>query len=206
MSNFRQQLFHQFASQGLVTSIEAFKTQYQPKKENRFNVDGITYEIGPARLDGDSLTFEISSKIPQDELDDREDFASYFSAIQDFLKHDAKQPNAIDMENIVQEVGGDETKERDYVRLRYRYVFNELYSNAAVAAAIARVQQDPTARPVPDIANVNTLAGRVVLLCVEDFMQQEATTRMQRLIEANQEVRQTFGKQLAAKAGVADEV
>jgi hypothetical protein len=109
------------------------------------------------------------------------------------------------MESIVQEVGGDETKERDYVRLRYSYVFNELYSNAAVAAAIARVQQDPTARPVPDIANVNTLAGRVVLLCVEDFMQQEATTRMQRLIEANQEVRQTFGKQLAAKAGVADE-
>ena len=205
MSNFRQQLFHQFASQGLVTSIEAFKTQYQPKKENRFNVDGITYEIGPARLDGDSLTFEISSKIPQDELDDREDCASYFSAIQDFLKHDAKQPTVIDMESIVQEVGGDETKERDYVRLRYRYVFNELYSNAAVAAAIARVQQDPTARPVPDIANVNTLAGRVVLLCVEDFMQQEATTRMQRLIEANQEVRQTFGKQLAAKAGVADQ-
>jgi hypothetical protein len=205
MSNFRQQLFHQFASQGLVTSIEAFKTQYQPKKENRFNVDGITYEIGPARLDGDSLTFEISSKIPQDELDDREDFASYFSAMQDFLKHDAKQPTASDMESIVQEVGGDETKERDYVRLRYSYVFNELYSNAAVAAAIARVQQDPTARPVPDIANVNTLAGRVVLLCVEDFMQQEATTRMQRLIEANQEVRQTFGKQLAAKAGVADE-
>src|SRR6266446_9608967 len=205
MSNFRQQLFHQFASQGLATSIDAFKTQYQPKKENRFNLDGITYEIGPARLNGDSVTFEISSKIPQDELDDREDFASYFSAIQDFLQHDAKQPTAADMENIIQEVGGEETKERDYVRLRYSYVFNEMYSDVAIAAEIARVQQDPTAHPVPDIANVNTLAGRVVLLCVEDFMQQEATARMQRLIEANQEVRQTFGKHLAAKAGVADE-
>ena len=96
MSNFRQQLFHQFASQGLATSIDTFKTQYQPKKENRFNIDGITYEIGPARLNGDSITFEISSKIPQDELDDREDFASFFSAIQDFLKRDAKQPAAID--------------------------------------------------------------------------------------------------------------
>src|SRR5262245_48476347 len=59
MSNFRQQLFHQFASQGLATSIDAFKTQYQPKKENRFNIDGITYEIGPARLNGDTITFEI---------------------------------------------------------------------------------------------------------------------------------------------------
>ena len=205
MSNFRQQLFHQFASQGLATSIETFKTQHQQKKENRFNVDGITYEIGPARLDGDSITFEISSKIPQDELDDREDFASFFSAIQDFLKHDAKQPAAIDMENIVQEVGGDETKERDYVRLRYNYLFSEMYSDAAVATTMARCQQDPGAHPVPDIANVNTLAGRVVLMCVQDFMQQEATARMQRLIEANQEVRQTFGKHLAAKAGVADE-
>jgi hypothetical protein len=35
-------------------------------------------------------------------------------------------------------------------------------------------------------------------------MQQEATTRMQRLIEANQEVRQTFGKHLTAEAGVTD--
>jgi len=205
MSNFRQQLFHQFASQGLVVSIDAFKTQYQPKKENRFNIDGITYEIGPARLDGDSVTFEISSKIPQDELDEREDFASYFSAIQDFLKHDARQPIAIDMESIVQEMGGEETKERDYVRLRYTYLFSEMYSDVAVGAVMARFQQDPAAYPVPDIANVNTLAGRVVLVCVKDFMQQEATTRMQRLIEANQEVRQTFGKHLAAKAGVADE-
>src|SRR5256712_11296588 len=131
MSNCRQQLFHQFASQGLDKSIGAFKAQYQPKKENRFNLDGITYEIGPARLNGDSVTFEISSKIPQDELDDREDFASYFSAIQDFLKQDTKQPAAIDMESIVQEVGGDETKERDYVRLRYNYLFSEMYSDAA---------------------------------------------------------------------------
>jgi hypothetical protein len=35
-------------------------------------------------------------------------------------------------------------------------------------------------------------------------MQQEATTRMQRLIEANQEVRQTFGKHLTAEVGVLD--
>ena len=201
MSTFRQQLFHQFASQGLAASIEAFNAQYQPKKENRFNFEGITYEIGPARLSEDSITFEISSKIPQDELDDRDDFASYFAAIQDFLKHDTKQPEAADMENIVQEIGGEETKERDYVRLRYRYAFHEMYSDAAITAEIARVQQDSTARPVPDITNVNTLAGRVVLLCVEDFMHQETTARMERLIAANQEIRQTFSKPVAAKAG-----
>jgi hypothetical protein len=60
---------------------------------------------------------------------------------------------------------------------------------------MARIQQDPTRRQLPEIPNVNTLAGRVLLLCVEDFMQQEATDRMQRLIEANQQVRQAFHRE-----------
>lgn len=199
MATFRQQLFHQFASQGLNASIEAFNAQFQPKKDNRFNVDGITYEISPARLHDTSITFEISSKIPQDELADREDFASYFTAIKDFLGNDAKQPEMMDMDNIVQDIGGEETKERDYVRLVYRYAFEEMYSDGAIAAEMQRLQEHPETRPVPDIPNVNTLTGRVVLLCVEDFMHQEATTRMQRLIEANNEVRQTISKQLAGR-------
>ena len=76
--------------------------------------------------------------------------------------------------------------------------------DAAVAAAIARLanrtlwliqsQTSPTSIPWRD----------VVLVCVKDCTQQEATTRMQRLIEANQEVRQTFGKHLTAEAGVID--
>lgn len=197
MSTFRQQLFHQFASQGLLASVTAFNAQYQPKKEQRFNVEGITYEIGPARLEGDSIAFEISSKIPQDELTERDDFLSYFQAIQEFLKQDSKQPIAVDMENIVQDVGIEETKERDYVRLCYSYAFDEMSAPSAVQAALVRLQDDPEARPLPDIPNVNTMAGRVALLCVEDFMQQEATTRMQRLIDANQAVRQALGKPVA---------
>jgi hypothetical protein len=193
MANFRQQLFHEYASKGITTSIEAFKTKYQPKKESRFNVDGITYEIGPARLSDDGIEFEISSKIPQDELANREDFESYFAAIKDVLKDDSKQPVEIDMDNIVHEIGGEETKERDYVRLRYRYQLDEMYSNEAVGAQLVQLKQNPNARPIPDIPNVNTMAGRVVLLCVEDFMQAESMVRMERLIAANQEVRQAFG-------------
>jgi hypothetical protein len=196
MANFRQQLFHEYASKGITTSIEAFQAKYQPKKESRFNVDGITYEIGPARLSADGIEFEISSKIPQDELASRDDFESYFVAIKDVLKSDTKQPVEIDMDSIVHEIGGEEIKERDYVRLRYHYALDSMYSNEAVATEIARLKQNPAARQVPEIPNVNTLAGRVVLLCVEDFMGAEATARMERLIAANQEVRQT----LCAKA------
>lgn len=200
MSGFRQQLFHQFVANGVTSCIESFKTQYEAKRENRFHLDGITYEVSAPAITGDAIELEISSKIPQDDLQ-RDEFTNYFTAIEEFLASDAKRPEEMDMENIVQqEADGESTKERDYVRLRYRYGFEEMYDNDAVAERIAAVQKDPAAHPLPEIPNVNTLAGRVVLWCVEDFMRQEATARMQRLIEANQEVRQTFSKTDAAKA------
>jgi hypothetical protein len=199
MSNFREQLFQRFASQGITVSIEGFQSKYQPKKENRFNVDGITYETSPARLSDNAIEFEISSKIPQDELDSRDDFESYFSAIKTLIEHDEKRPVAMDMENIVQEIGGEDVKERDYVRLRYRYDFGEICDNNKIAAEVAKVQKDPSSRILPDLPNVNTLAGRVMLVCIEDFFREEATLRMERLIEANQEVRGMFKQQ--AKVG-----
>jgi hypothetical protein len=67
-----------------------------------------------------------------------------------------------------------------------------MYSDAAVAKDVVQLQKDPTARTLPDLPNVNTLAGRVVLMHVEEFTQREVTERMRRLIEANQEVRQAF--------------
>jgi hypothetical protein len=67
-----------------------------------------------------------------------------------------------------------------------------MYSNETIAAAISRWQKNPAERQLPDIPNVNTVAGRVVMLCIEDFIRQESTTRMERLIDANQEVRQAF--------------
>ncbi len=200
MSGFRQQLFHQFVANGVTSCIESFQSQYQAKRENRFHLDGITYEVSTPAINGDAVELEISSKIPQDDLD-QDEFANYFAAIEEFLASDVKRPEEMDMENIVQqEANGESTKERDYVRLRYRYGFEEMYDNDTIAKRIAALQKDPEAYALPEIANVNTLAGRVVLSCVEDFMRQEATERMQRLIEANQEVRQTFSKTDAAKA------
>jgi hypothetical protein len=196
MPSFREQLFLQFACQGIDGSLDTFKSKYQPKKENRFNFDEITYETSPAKLSEGNLEFEISSKIPQDELLDRNDFESYFSAIKDAMGRDEKQPIATDMENIVHEVGGEELKERDYVRLRYRYSFDEVCSNDVIATELAKYQRDPSLRKLPEIANVNTLAGKLVLLLIEDFFQNEATTRMDRLIEANQQVRQSFKQQM----------
>ena len=200
MSGFRQQLFHQFVANGVTRCIESFKTQYEAKRENRFHLDGITYEVSDPAITGDAIELEISSKIPQDDLP-RDEFTNYFTAIGEFLADDAKRPEEMDMENIVQQdADGESTKERDYVRLRYRYDFDEMYNDDTIAERLVAVQKDPEAFTLPEIPNVNTLAGRVVLSCVEDFMQQEAMQRMQRLIEANQEVRQGFGNAAPAKA------
>ncbi|GIX48292.1 MAG: hypothetical protein KatS3mg131_2503 [Candidatus Tectimicrobiota bacterium] len=193
MAGYRQQLFQQFAAQGIAASIEAFKATYQPKKENRFHFDGVTYEIGPAKLNGEWIEFEISSKIPQDELTDRGEFEQYFEAICALMQQDDRPPSDTGMDSIVHELGQQEVKERDYVRLVYRYRLDEMYSDEAVAAEVAKLRANPQARSLPDIPGVYTLAGRVVLRCVEDFMRQEATRRMERLIEANQEVRKRFG-------------
>jgi hypothetical protein len=197
MANFREQLFQQFASQGILVSIGEFKSKYEPKKENRFHIDGITYETSPAKLSEGGVEFEISSKIPQDELDDRNDFDTYFEAIKGVLANDDRHPVATDMENIIQDVGGEDAKERDYVRLRYRYSYDEMCDNDAVSAEIANYQNSPDAHPLPEVPNVNTLAGKVVLVCVENFFCQEATTRMERLIEANQQVRENFNNSKA---------
>ncbi|MEE8302164.1 MAG: hypothetical protein V3S24_06995 [Candidatus Tectomicrobia bacterium] len=190
MSNFRKQLFHEFAAKGISTSVGLFKDKHQPKKESRFNVDGITYEIGPARLQEDHIEFEISSKIPQDELKDRSDFERYFSDIKGVLASDSKQPEEIGMDNIVHDLGSEEAKERDYVRLLYCFQFDDMYDPETLSTELERLQKDPSARELPDIPNVNTVAGRLLLLCVEDFVHQEATHLMDRLIEANQQVRQ----------------
>jgi hypothetical protein len=43
------------------------------------------------------------------------------------------------------------------------------------------------------------MAGRVLLVCVEDFVREESAVRMERLITANQEVREHFMSKSAAK-------
>ena len=76
MANFKQQFFLQFASLGLTELIADYRNRYEPKKGDRFNVEGITYEIGPAKITREGVEFEVSSKIPQDELPGNEIFRS----------------------------------------------------------------------------------------------------------------------------------
>lgn len=190
MTNFKQQFFVQFASLGLAELIADYRARYEPKKGDRFNVEGITYEIGPAFMSQAGIEFEVSSKIPQDELPSKAHMVKYFEAVKDLMTRMGRVPLSIDMENIVREISEEETKERDYVKLRYCLAETTLYDDSMVGAELKRVQERSTAVELPDIPGVNTLAGRVVLSLLKQNVQRHGKAIMDELIKANEETRQ----------------
>jgi hypothetical protein len=190
MTNFKQQFFLQFATLGLTELIAEYRTRYEPKKGDRFNVDGITYEIGPAKITPAGVEFEVSSKIPQEELPSKADMMRYFEAVKGLMLRDGGAPSSIDMENIVREISEEETKERDYVKLRYCIPERTLVDDQLVNEELKRLLENPSVGQPPAITGVNTLAGRVVLGLLKRNMQQQARTIMDNLIKANGETRQ----------------
>jgi hypothetical protein len=190
MTNFKQQFFQQFASLGLSELIAEYRSRYEPKRGDRFNIDGITYEIGPAKVTDAGVEFEISSKIPQEELPSKADMVRYFEAVKALMLKVGPPPLSIDMENIIREISEEETKERDYVKLRYCFAEPMLYSDEMVKAELQRHQRDPAATPLPMIPGVNTLAGRAVLHLLKQNIQRQARLVMDQLIKANEATRQ----------------
>jgi hypothetical protein len=189
MTNFKQQFFLQFASLGLTELIADYRNHYEPKKGDRFNVEGITYEIGPAKITQEGIEFEVSSKIPQDELPSKADMVKYFEAVKTLMHRSGWVPLSIDMENIIREISEEETKERDYVKLRYCLAEHTLYDDAMVNTELRRLQEQPEAVKLPDIPGVNTVAGRLVLNLLKHNVQQQAKAIMDDLIKANEETR-----------------
>lgn len=189
MANFKQQFFLQFASLGLTELIADYRTRYEPKKGDRFNVEGITYEIGPASMSRLGIEFEVSSKIPQDELPSKADMVRYFEAVKALMTRAGQVPSSIDMENIIREISEEETKERDYVKLRYCLAEDTLYDDDMVTTELKRLQDQPTAVKPPEIPGVNTVAGRIVLSLLKQNVQRHAKAIMDELIKANEETR-----------------
>ena len=81
MSSLKGLLFTQYANDGLSALITELQKKYKPKKGRRFNHSNITYEIGRPMLKQDVVEFEISSKIPQDELKDNKGMQAYFESV-----------------------------------------------------------------------------------------------------------------------------
>jgi hypothetical protein len=74
-------LFNQYATEGLSALVEEMQSSYTAKKGRRFNHDSITYDISRPYLKDNTIEFEISSKIPENEIKDPKVMQAYFEQI-----------------------------------------------------------------------------------------------------------------------------
>ncbi len=182
-------LFNQYAAEGLTALVEEMQSSYTAKKGRRFNHNNITYEISRPTLNGNAIEFEISSKIPEDELKTSKDMQSYFQQMKKILQKGKNKPESIEMENIVWDSKKETEKKRDYVKLQYRYPLDDLFDNKVVAKRHEKVMSGQADPSVPDSPSAFTKAGRVVLGVVRETMQQLGKESLTELMDVNKKVK-----------------
>ncbi len=182
-------LFNQFAAEGLSALVEEMQSSYTSKKGRRFNHNNITYEISRPALKGNTIEFEISSKIPEDEIKTSKAMESYFDQMKKTISKGKNKPKSIERENIVWDFKKETEKKRDYVKLLYSYPLDDLFDNKVVAKRHEKVvsgQADPI---TPDSSSAFTTAGRVVLGVVRETIQQLGKDSLTELMEVNKKVK-----------------
>jgi hypothetical protein len=182
-------LFNQFAAEGLSALVEEMQSSYTEKKGRRFNNDNITYEISRPALKGNAIEFEISSKIPEDELKTPKEMQSYFEQMKKNLAKSKNKPESIERENIVWDSKKDTEKKRDYVKLQYRFPLDDLFDDKVVAKRHEKVMSGEVDPSMPDSSSAFTMVGNVVLGVVRETMQQRGKDSLLELIEVNKKVK-----------------
>ena len=189
MATLKRILFSQFAGDGLTQLIGETQKMYTPKKGRRFNHENITYEISRPGMVKDNIEFEISSKIPQDELKGDKKMSGYFNKIKQILSKTKNKPVSIEMENIVWDSKKDTEKERDYVKLLYSYPLNDLYNNKEVMARFEKITANEDSESLPAHLGALTPQGKIVLQMVKETILSFARENIEQLINANKQVR-----------------
>ena len=182
-------LFNQYAAEGLVALVEEMQSSYTAKKGRRFNNDNITYEISRPALKGNAIEFEISSKIPEDELKTPKEMQTYFDQMKKILAKSKNKPASIERENIVWDSKKETEKKRDYVKLQYRFPLDDLFDDKVVAKRHEKVMSGEVDPSMPDSSSAFTKAGKVVLGVVRETMQQRGKDSLAELMEVNKKVK-----------------
>ena len=182
-------LFSQYAAEGLSALVEEMQSSYTAKKGRRFNNDNITYEISRPALKGNAIEFEISSKIPEDELKTPKEMQSYFDQMKKNLAKSKSKPESIERENIVWDSKKETEKKRDYVKLQYRFPLDDLFDDKVVAKRHEKVMSGEVDPSMPDSSSAFTKAGNVVLGIVRETMQQRGKDNLLELMEVNKKVK-----------------
>ena len=182
-------LFSQYAAEGLSALVEEMQSSYTAKKGRRFNNDNITYEISRPALKGNAIEFEISSKIPEDELKTPKEMQSYFDQMKKNLAKSKNKPESIERENIVWDSKKETEKKRDYVKLQYRFPLDDLFDDKVVVKRQEKVMSGEVDPSMPDSSSTFTKAGNVVLGIVRETMQQRGKDNLLELMEVNKKVK-----------------
>ena len=190
MATLKQILFKKYTDQGLDIVIEEMKEKYDKKKGRRFNYDNITYEVSRGGVVDENMQFEISSKIPQDELKDNKDMKKYFTEIKKLASKFKNKPASVEMENIVLGAHKNTEKERDYVKLLYSYPLNDLYSDKKILKKTEEMsQQTEGEKPTSKKMAALTQQGNLALQLVQESTQSLARQNIDDLISANKKAR-----------------
>ena len=189
MATLKEILFGRFAGEGLSSLVEEMQQKYNTKKGRRFNHANITYEVSRPDVVDDNIQFEISSKIPQDELKGNKDMEKYFKEIKKLVTKLKHKPVSVEMANIVLDPKKDSEKERDYVKLLYSYPLDDLYCDNEISEKTKTVDLADSKKSLPKAKHALTPQGNIALQLVKETTQSFARTNIEQLITANKQVR-----------------
>jgi len=194
MSSLKGLLFSQFASDGLNCLIEEMQSKYAPKKGRRFHHNNITYEISRPTMKNNHVEFEISSKIPEDKIAGSTEMKTYFGQIKKILSKGENQPESIEMENIVWDSKMETEKERDYVKLIYKYPLDDLFDTQEIMKKYEEKAANGNLEDITKAPSAFTPQGNMVLLMVQKNIQMKGRENLGKLIKANDKVLSKLSK------------
>ena len=190
MATLKGILFSKYVDKGLNSLLEELQKKYGEKKGRRFNYNNITYEVSRSSLVDENIQFEISSKIPQDELKDRKDMKGYFTEIKKLATKFNKKPITVEMENIIIDTKKNTEKKRDYVKLLYSYPLDELYSEKEILKKTKGMKHQAQGEILPSEASgALTQQGNLALQLVKESIQSLARQNIEALLDANNKVK-----------------
>ena len=190
MATLKGILFSKYVDKGLNSLLEELQKKYGEKKGRRFNYNNITYEVSRSSLIDENIQFEISSKIPQDELKDRKDMKGYFTAIKKLATKFNKKPIAVEMENIIIDTKKNTEKKRDYVKLLYSYPLDELYSEKEILKKTKGMKHQAQGEILSSEASgALTQQGNLALQLVKESIQSLARQNIEALLDANNKIK-----------------
>ena len=190
MATLKGILFSKYVDKGLNSLLEELQKKYGEKKGRRFNYNNITYEVSRSSLVDENIQFEISSKIPQDELKDRKDMKGYFTEIKKLATKFNKKPIAVEMENIIIDTKKNTEKKRDYVKLLYSYPLDELYSENEILKKTKGMKHQAQGEIISSEASgALTQQGNLALQLVKESIQSLARQNIEALLDANNKIK-----------------